>query len=284
MRGSPPGGVRVGRGGSRGCVFVRWRDILLRMLELPEIHRLNAFLLRFRQDAKHVDEFRVRSESGSDFELLIGIVTRVRRLTGAYLRLHKVGFAAEGEVLARSALEHAVTAQWSYLVDGGMERLAYSIHKSQGDILKALYEQTDDQDVQDRYVKHMATHGPGLGVPSISRNGGMLDQFNNPFLSLSYRVLSQRVHVSSSTFTDAFAMGDDGKTLEVVEAPTGEYHYESVSCLAASAMLVSWILARLEGNTAELSTLVSIANELSLPYRLDLALDAELRRFPDEVE
>lgn len=278
------GGVRAGRGGPLGCVRSQWADIILRMVELPYILRLSAFLLRFRQDSKHDDRFEVQVGNGSDFELLIGIVTRIRRLTGAYMRLHKAGFTAEGEVLARSALEHAVTAQWAYLVKGGMDGLAYSFHKSQGDILKALYEQTNDEDVQTRYLQHLATPRQGKRLPSISGSGGMLDQFKNPFLSLSYRVLSQRVHVSSSTFTDALEMGDDGKTLEVVEAPTGKYHYESVSCLAISAMLISWILARLEGDTAEISKLVSIASSLSLPYRLDLDLDAGLRRFPDEVE
>ncbi|MGB3413808.1 MAG: hypothetical protein WBA28_03740, partial [Microbacteriaceae bacterium] len=86
----------------------------------------------------------------------------------------------------------------------------------------------------------------------------------------------------SKTMTDAFSVASDGSTLEVVDEPEGENHYEALTCLASSALLVSWILYRLLEDRSEVHKLRSYARDLNLPYRLDFRLPPEKKRFPTE--
>lgn len=186
-------------------------------------------------------------------------------------------------MLVRAAVEHAVTAQWAYLTRGGMEALRNSSDKAQVDVLRAMYEGTSDPEVGRRYEEANAALPSGPFVPSISRDGGLLDRLEAPFLKLSYRVLSQRVHVTSKTMTDAFEVSRDGESLEIVDDPQGENQYEALTCLAASALQVSWILARLLGDEDETARLQAFGSSFDLPHRLDLNLPLEDRRFPSEA-
>ncbi len=80
---------------------------------LPTSDALLAFILRYIQVPSRRDEFKVDTQRQDEFLLLFGLTHRVRRLAQAYLRLRKGDFEVEGQILVRSALEHAVTAQWA---------------------------------------------------------------------------------------------------------------------------------------------------------------------------
>ena len=233
------------------------------------------------QTMKRRESFQAAEGHFEDFRFLIGIVIRVRRCVEAYFRLEKSGYSAEGEMLVRAAVEHAVSGQWAFLVNGGMTELRNSADKSQVAILKVYHDAMPDPDFQRRYEEAKSQlEGPFL--PAFSRENGILKQLGADFLDLSYRVLSQRVHVTSKTLVDAFEVSADSRRLEVVDVPKGENQYEAVTCLAASGVFVSWIIARVLGDEAELARIQSLASSLNLTYRLDLGLPPARRRFPDE--
>ena len=82
---------------------------------MPSREQLLPWMLRFVQDQQHAAGIQVLDESAWDFRVLGGLIERVRRAALAYLLLEKRGYRTEGRALVRSALEHAVTAQWEYL-------------------------------------------------------------------------------------------------------------------------------------------------------------------------
>jgi hypothetical protein len=72
-----------------------------------------GFVLRFVQRHNGGQRVKVPEENHRDFLELFGLIQRVGRLARGYLALRHQGFTAEGTILVRSALEHAVTAQWT---------------------------------------------------------------------------------------------------------------------------------------------------------------------------
>lgn len=245
---------------------------------LPTSDALLAFILRYIQVPSRKHEFKVDTQRQDEFLFLFGLTHRVRRLAQAYLRLRKGDFEVEGQILVRSALEHAVTAQWAYLTRGGIERLKVSGTTDQYTFVKLLAEYSSDpaapqqvEDFKDRVLK-----GPGL--PNFTEMIKQLD--NNGFLRTTYKVLSQVVHVTHQATLDALDSDESGDvTLKL--KPGADIGHETLYTLASACMLSAWIVADLEGIADEFSRLKSFSEQLSIPYRLDASLSAEARRFDD---
>ncbi|WP_202567675.1 hypothetical protein [Agreia sp. COWG] len=102
-------------------------------------------MTRYVLDRDHADEIRVRDESAWDFRVLGGVLERVRRAAHAYLVLDQRGFAVEGRFLVRSAIEHAVTAQWAYLTPDGIDRLEVKMVQARLDYAKQSRDVNDPE-------------------------------------------------------------------------------------------------------------------------------------------
>ncbi|WP_448808358.1 hypothetical protein [Agromyces bauzanensis] len=210
--------------------------------------------------------------------MLYGLIKRVQRLAQAYMRLRRLGFGSEGEVLVRSALEHSATAQYAYLTPDGVQRLNATLLAKQREWAITIAESSSVPKMREWADSLDEPVGPGL--PPFSGDGiiGTLDTVK--FLKTTYKVLSQVGHVSHEAWTDTFE-DVDGK-LHIRDQPEPSWEHEIVYSLAGFCMLSAWVLARLEGDDAEIDRLHHFGNELHLPWRLDLHLPREKRRFPDD--
>jgi hypothetical protein len=246
--------------------------------DLPPIDAMRGFLLRFIQDVKHRDGIRVAPENEREFLILFGLMQRVRRLVQGYLRLERAGFANEGSLLARAALEHAVTAQWAYLIRGGIDRLHVTLGRASADLALGMIDYSSDSEwvAIEKELREQVPKGKGL--PKFTGPGGIMADLDAvKFLGASYRVLSQVGHVTSQAMMD-FLREEQGE-VRLSRNPEVVYQREVLYALTGFAMLVAWIQARLDGDDAEVSLLESAAGDLRVPYRLDRDLAANRCRF-----
>lgn len=250
---------------------------------LPGKQELLPWVTRYVLDRDHADEIRVRDESAWDFRVLGGVLERVRRAAHAYLVLEQRGFAVEGRFLVRSAIEHAVTAQWAYLTPDGIDRLEVKMVQARLDYAKQSRDVNDPEwaEVIAGIVAQFPTTGGGIrkpGTPKFTGAGQMLATMDTTgYLQRAYAVLSRVGHVSDQAVTDYFVTEPDG-TVVVTSAPAEDFDLEVFHTLATCCALAAWVRARLEGDEQGLE----LASTQGLLYRLDTHLDPAQRRFPDE--
>jgi hypothetical protein len=248
--------------------------------QLPSVDALLAFTLRYIQDPGRRDEIEVAPEKQEEFLLLFGLTHRVRRLAQAYIRLRKGGFELEGQILVRSALEHAVTAQWSYLAEGGIQQFKVSATKDQYSFVKLLNEYSSSPDAQAMSEEFRERQLDGDKLPRITDMFSRLD--NNGFLRTAYKVQSQVVHVTHQATLDALETADDGE-ISLLLHPNHETGHQTLYALTSSCLLAAWVVAHIEGATDELRKLSEFARDLSMPYRLDASLPMVERRFQETI-
>lgn len=216
--------------------------------------------------------------------MLGGLIDRVRRAARGYLLLEKRGYAVEGRALVRSALEHAVTAQWAFLVPDGVTRLEVGLLRARatyadrsrgigGADWDGIVGRIESQIPRDEYGR------PLLGMPKLTGRDSIISELDQTgYLGRAYRVLSRAGHVTDQAITDYFVEEEDG-TLAVASAPSETHDVSVFHTLAASCCLAAWVLARLEGDSRGLE----LATSQGLLWRLDTHLPREGRRFPDEI-
>ena len=257
----------------------RYRRSVSGVADLPPVDQLRTFILRCIQSPAKRENYQLPPGRRSEFLLLIGMCLRVRRLAQAYNRLERGGFAVEGQVLVRSALEHAVTAQYAHLVVGGMDRLAVSGTRDQHELAKFLADHSSDPTVPDLVEQFAAARLDGRGLPKFSGKDSIVSALdNNGFLTTTYKVLSLVAHPSHQTTFDALDVDDDDVSVRL--EPTDHYAHQMFYSLAAACMLAAWLIAHLTDESAEMATLRDLANELHMPWRLDGGLSDDRRRFP----
>ena len=257
----------------------RYRRFVSPSPGLPPVELLRTFILRCIQSPTNRENYKLPPGRRPEFLLLIGICLRVRRFAQAYNRLERGGFSVEGRVLIRSALEHAVTAQYAHLVIGGMERLAVSGTRDQYGLAKFLAEFSSDPTVPDLVEQFAAARLDGKGLPRFSGKDSIIEELDNEaFLRTTYKVLSLVAHPSHQTTFDILDIDDDDVSVKL--EPTDHYAHQMFYSLAAACMLVAWLIAHLIDDEAEMATLRDLANQLHMPWRLDGGLPDERRRFP----
>lgn len=248
----------------------------------PSRTQLLPWMLRFVQDKEHQDGIRVLDDHAWDFRVLGGLIERVRRAARGYLLLEKGGYAAEGRSLVRSALEHAVTTQWAFLVPDGLSRLEVGLLRA-----RATYaDRSRDAGGTDwdELVGHIESQIPRdenekplPGLPKFSGRDGIISELDQTgYLRRAYMVLSRAGHVTDQAVTDYF-VEEDG-LVAVASAPSEAHDLNVFHTLATSCCLAAWVLARLEGDSRGLE----LAMSQRLLWRLDTHLPIERRRFPDE--
>lgn len=251
------------------------------MADLPDNDAMLAFILRFVQDRRHSNHVTVPVDNSSEYLALHGLINRARRFTRAHLRLRKSGFAPEGRVLVRSALEHSVTAQWAYLTPSGIDRLRVSLTTAQRDLARSMITYSSDPTWISRTDELTSAIAPGPALPKFNGPNGILAELDSvKFLQTTYRVLSQVGHVTHQAATDS-VIEVDGK-VHLADEPEETMDVEVLYTLVGVAMMTEWLVARLEGNTDEIRRLHKLAQDLHVPWRLETHLPNHRRRFPHE--
>lgn len=251
---------------------------------LPTRNAVMPWVRRYVADERHSAGVQVDEEHAWDFRVLGGLLERVRRAAGAYLLLERDGFAVEGRALVRSALEHAVIAQWAFLTPSGVDRLEVGILRSRIDYAKRSRDDADPEwdELIARIERQLPIGDDGRvrsGMPKLSGRDSILSTLDHTgYLRRAYAVLSRAGHVTDQAVTDYF-VSDEGATA-VTTTPAETYDLDVFHTLATCCCLAGWLQARLEGNAFE----QHLATQQRLLWRLDTHLPRKQRRFPDEVD
>ncbi len=222
-------------------------------------------------------------EQGGDFEvcvnhkdellLLFGMIARTLRFSSAYLLLLENNMEAEAVPLARSALEHAVTVQWVFTVDGGVNRFQREISHDRIEHYSTLAKLLKNSELHEKL--HLLEEPlAGKRMPKFMDVLRDLDQ--DKFLESSYLILSQQVHVTHSAVSSFLA--NDGKGLGLQISARYDYRYQATYVVAAACMLALWVLARLTSGKKLLDLLDKKSEELVLPMNLLDSIDSSKRR------
>lgn len=253
-------------------------------LMLPSRNAVLPWVRRYIEDERHSGGIQIAHEYSWDFRVLGGLLERVRRAAEAYLLLERDGFAAEGRPLVRSALEHAVIAQWAFLTPSGVDRLEVGILRSRIDYAKRTRDDDDPEwdDMITRMQQRIPLGADGRirrGMPKFSGRDSILSTVDHTrYLRRAYAVLSRAGHVTDQAVTDYFV--SDGDTTAVAATPADTYDLDVFHTLATCCCLAGWLQARLEGDVHE----QNLATRQRLLWRLDTHLAREQRRFPDETD
>lgn len=249
--------------------------------DLPPRDALLATILRFVQDAKHRQQLNIPVENRDNFVVLGPLVHRERRYARAFLRISHAGHEVEGRVLVRSALEHAVTAQWAYLTPGGIARLTRSQAIAQAEVAEPMttYSANPEWPV---FASELRDSVPaGKALPKFTDAQRMMAELDSVrFLAVTYKLMSSTGHVSHETALDYF-IDVDGEP-HIQDDPESTFTDETLYALAGFCLLASCLLARLEDDAGEIRVVQEAGVRLHLPWRLDTHLPPARRRFPLE--
>ncbi|MBX5334282.1 hypothetical protein HQO90_25125 [Rhodococcus fascians] len=243
------------------------------MTTKPDLAALKAWIedcITHLRDAEGFDVNRVHKE---EFLLLYGVAARVMGYGDAYLRLSRGGLVAESVVLARAAIEHAVTLQWSFIVDGGVNRFQISVAHDRIDHYTKLAVWLNNEELA-KAVASLDAPPPGKRLPKFMSMLRDIDKDN--FLESSYHILSQTVHVTHSTVTAFLEQGDE--ELHIKYKQEYGYHYQASYIMAVSCMLARWVIAKLTNDTELLEILDKKSDDLVLPMNLLDGLELSKRR------
>lgn len=210
----------------------------------------------------------------NEFFLLYGVIARTIHFADTFLDLAEDGKSAEAVPLARAALEHAVTAQWVFIVDGGIDRWRLSVEHDRLDHYKTLSEWLKHDELA-REVQQLPEPTKGKRLPKFMDMLRELD--HDRFLETSYMILSQQVHVTHAAVM-AFIEGDEDGNPQLVAPGDYAYAYQATYVAAVACMLARWIIAKLTNDVDELRVLDSLSDELYLPVTLIDQLPEHKRR------
>ena len=214
------------------------------------------------------------SPHANEFMLLYGIIARTIRYADAYLLLVRDRHSAEAVVLARAALEHAITLQWIFVVQGGVDRFRVTSAHERKEHYSNLAVWLDDHELAEEVEKL----GPAPSGPRLPPFMNMLrDLDKEKFLETSYHILSQQVHVTHSAVT-SFIVPGDNEELYIKYDHDYSYSFQATYVVAAACMLARWVLARLTGDDALLEQLDKTSDDLTLPMTLLDSLALAKRR------
>lgn len=245
--------------------------------ELPSRDALLGFVMRYLQYRANDDGANVKAQHIESFPIVWGVCQRVRRFARAYLRLVKHELATAGHPIVRAALEHAVTAQWVFYSADGPARFRKSMALDQLALATVVGGLKDD----DPITATLKSYVPDAkGMPPWKQIRQDLDDPTD-FVSHTYQVLSQAVHVTHGVVRDSFMYDDNGE-LHIREAPEDEYPHQVLYTLAASCMLAWWLEATSYGDQTRLQRLQEDGSRLALRWRLDGRLPPDQRRFSDD--
>lgn len=213
------------------------------------------------------ETFVVSAEKADQFGLLWGPCAQAIRYATAWAALSATSHAHESDVLARSALEHALTAQWCYFTDDGIDRLRVKVQQEHHRYFTNMADWQHLAEIKATLARQTPPTAKGEdSLPNfIKKIVPMLDADN--FLEASYRALSRTVHVNDSTVLSF--LFQDGDTIGITPTPAVTNQYSAAFVAATSAMLALALIADHLENDDLLRDLNNTSNELQLPMFLN---------------
>lgn len=209
----------------------------------------------------------VPAEKAEQFELFWGPCAQAVRFATAWATLSTTGHAHESDVLARSALEHAMTAQWCYFTEDGVQRLRIKVEQEYHHYYGEMAEWQNMAQVKSALAQRSPPPPKRTkSLPNFTRTIlPMLDA--NNFLRASYRALSRSVHVNDSTVLGF--LFQDGNSTGITPTPAVTNQYSAAFVAATSAMLALAVIADHLDSDDLIRDLNQTSNDLQLPMFLN---------------
>ncbi|WP_146185211.1 DUF5677 domain-containing protein [Microbacterium sp. HMWF026] len=241
-----------------------------------------AAVLRFLNDClQHFSDresVRLPAANRRALIMLWGPINQVARFVRAGAHLFNAGLEIDAQVLARSALEYAMTIQYAYLRVDGLDRLEKGSYYQRKKLFESLAEWNDDPTYLDLVPKD-ATKPGAKGMPKFSEIINILDPAHL-YLHTTYAVLSQVTHVTPGSQTRYFAVENDELILDPGRAEDG-FGNVTVGALAFAMMGATWVLAHMMHDTERLEALDRYSDRLKIPLRYDEDWPASQRAHHD---
>jgi len=234
--------------------------------------QLHTWIRECVSDLRDRENFEVIKEEASHLLLLFGLCARTIRYADAYESLVDSGFSPEASPIARAALEHALTAQWVFLREGGLAKFRVASARSHKEHYEKLAAWSDNAELK-REIGNIPAIPAGKSMPKFMDVLRDLDQDN--YLETQYALLSQSVHVTHSAVFSYLSWNDGYEFKYEQDDP---WAFQTTYVVAISCMLASWVIASLTNDMDRLSLLDQVSEELTLPMNLEDALPLLLRR------
>jgi len=211
--------------------------------------------------------FDVPVENLYEFQVLYGVCAQAIRYAGAYVVLVRVGRAREAATLARQALEYAGTAMWAHFIDGGLGRLVATIEATHFDFFRKMSAYLGNADLlREVEAREADLEVRGKGMPKIIERLAAIDQ--HTMLQTIYIQQSQLVHVTGSAIL-GFLSVDASDEFGLNFDPPDPHSVNTAYAAAMATMFAAWQIAFLTSDSATLSELDQISDELLLPLNAD---------------
>ena len=209
---------------------------------------------------------RVRQTNRRPWFILYGPIMQTIRFVKAAAVLTGREHSLEAHVLARSALEYAVTVQYAYLRADGLDRLEKSsaIHR------RELFERLAKWQQEPAYAemaKGVTEPATAKALPNIMQILDVLDP-EQVVLQSTYAVLSQITHVRAGSHHRFFELVD-GQIALVPGRDDDRFAHVATGALAMATMGVTWVYARLTEDAERIAQLEAASGRLGLPLRYD---------------
>lgn len=240
---------------------------------IPTLENLEAWIRDCVAHLRNTHGYDVVRAHENEFYLLFGVIVRTMRYADAFLDLMNSGKQPEAVPLARAALEHAITLQWVFVSDGGVNRFNREVAHDRISHYTNLATWLQNTELAD-LVAQLDEPPRGKRLAPFGNLLADLDQ--ERFLATSYHILSQQVHVTHAAVADGLVQGPD--ELHVAYEQTYSYRTEATYAVAAACMLARWVLAKLTNDEALLERLDKVSDELHLPMTLIDSLPERKRR------
>lgn len=198
--------------------------------------------------------------------MLYGPITQAIRFAKASAVLSNNGHRIEAQVLARSALEYAVTVQYAYLRTDGLDRLEKTSILKRRELFAQLAQWHEDPTYLDLATEELPRPG-AKGMPPFTQILDLVDP-DHVILQSSYAVLSQVTHVRAGSRDRFFEKVGD----ELMFSPgRDDDSFESVTvgALAFAVTAATWVFARLTDDSQMLVMLDAHSDRLKIPVRYD---------------
>lgn len=198
----------------------------------------------------------LREENRAPFLTLFGACAQTLRYGEVYASLWQAGSSREAVPIARAALEHAITAQWAFHTEGGIDRFQAAARKSAKAFYVGMADYLGNADLRETALTALQETRSGLPKWSeIMREIG-------DFVSSSYRQMSQITHVTGSTVA-AFVENRGGR-YEFHGAPEDPHAQVNLYVTANAVMLSAWVIGQLVQSPDLRAELDDISERLKL--------------------
>lgn len=230
---------------------------------IPPTSELEAWIRDCVAQLRDAPGHDVARAHEDEFYLLFGIIVRTMRYADAFLVLMNSRMEPEAVPLARAALEHAVTLQWVFTVDGGINRFSREVAHDRISHYTKLASWLRNEELAG-LVGQIPAPPTGRRLAPFANLMRELD--HESFLETSYHILSQQVHVTHAAVAASLVQGSD--ELHITYEQDYGYRQQATYAVAAACMLARWVLAKLTVDTELLAKLDRISDQLFLPLNL----------------